>query len=463
MVKDTKYYDILGVSPDATDVELKKAYRKQAIKLHPDKNGNDPAAAEKFQELGEAYGILQNKDTRAAYDEFGAEGMKERHDLGDVGDFDLTEYFLMVFGGEDFKDWIGELQMLNNLFQTAEILNDEDEGEEEGVVGEEIPEVTTVKHGDANNDSSTEIAVVSPSNQTQKPSSKHSQNTDVTKGEAKKRKQKLTQKKREEILRLHEEEKKAKAERVKKLAEILLSRIEKYRSASSNPEALNQFRTKLNIELDDLKTESFGLQLLHLIGKTYVTKANATIHSLKTFGLSKIVSSVKSKSTAFKNGYNILKTAVVEQSAIEDLLKEQEILQAANESGIDISDTGRQRLAEIERLINGKFLATAWATTKYEVSGIINKTCNEVLNDKSLSKKERLARAEALLQIGKQIEQVQRSAEEDEEARIFESMMAEATAKKRGKNANNYNSAQYEEYLKQMAMDNDTDETPSTP
>lgn len=71
MATKRDYYDILGVSRTASEDEIKKAYRKLAVKYHPDKNPGDKTAEEKFKELGEGYEVLSNPDKKAAYDRFG--------------------------------------------------------------------------------------------------------------------------------------------------------------------------------------------------------------------------------------------------------------------------------------------------------------------------------------------------------------------------------------------------------
>ena len=99
MVKETRFYDLLGVKPTANESELKKAYRRLALKYHPDKNPG-PEAGEKFKEISMAYEVLSNEDKRRIYDQAGEQGIKEGGSGGHGSS--PMDIFDMFFGGGGF-------------------------------------------------------------------------------------------------------------------------------------------------------------------------------------------------------------------------------------------------------------------------------------------------------------------------------------------------------------------------
>ena len=110
------YYEVLGVSKNASDDEIKKAYRKLAIKYHPDKNPGDKTAEEKFKEINEAHDVLSDKQKRARYDQFGHAGVGgSGNPFGgnnpfNNGNFNFNgQTFNFDFGGGGFDDILGSI------------------------------------------------------------------------------------------------------------------------------------------------------------------------------------------------------------------------------------------------------------------------------------------------------------------------------------------------------------------
>jgi len=124
------YYKILGVSKNATEVEIKKAFRKLAVKYHPDKNKGDKAAEEKFKEINEAYAVLSDPEKRKQYDTFGSTEFHKHYSQEDIfKNFDFGnifqdlglggDIFSRVFFGGRRSAGVGFEDILGQMFQTG--------------------------------------------------------------------------------------------------------------------------------------------------------------------------------------------------------------------------------------------------------------------------------------------------------------------------------------------------------
>ncbi|KAK9237684.1 X-domain of DnaJ-containing-domain-containing protein [Lipomyces kononenkoae] len=454
IVVDTTYYDCLGVSPDATALEIKKAYRKKAILLHPDKNPNDETAHVKFQEVGEAYQVLSDPQLRKQYDQFGKDKA-----MPDAGFDDPAEFFTSIFGGEAFYDLIGELSLIKELTKTIEItqLDEEDEfsvksdatdappseadhkSGSTGTTTAEKPKVystfdTTTPSGAATNQSSQPTSGTSTpkpvlalpyseGHTTEKPGT-HVSEKQAEKKKPEKKRSGLTAIQRAELEKLEAERKVARQERVQHLTKKLIERLSVYTETDQADDVKRSFYQKTEFERENLKMESFGIEILHAVGSIYYQKGNAYRKSSKYLGMNSFFNKVKEKGTIAKDTWNTISSALDAQSTIQDMTKAEE---KAGDSWTD------EVKAEYERRVLGKILNAAWSGSRYEIQGVLREVCDRALEDKTVPPRTRMLRAEALETIGKIFRAAERNADEDEEARAFEELMAEAAQKKNKK------------------------------
>jgi curved DNA-binding protein CbpA len=439
MVVDTSYYDALGVKPDASELEIKKAYRKLAITTHPDKNPGDETAHERFQAVGEAYQILSNKELRGAYDKYGKEKAKP-----DAGFEDPSEFFSMIFGGDAFVDLIGELSLLKDLTHTMEVTMEQAEEEELAANAEEklkfhedkpdhatppsmgakAKEAEAAAEASAHTPSETSIAppppYVSPeikdSHSPQPPSSgtstprrKYGQAAIMDKSEEearmdaaglteeekelqkKKKRGGLTKEQRERLEAYERERRKKREERVDHLSKKLIDRISVWTETDHGEDVTRAFQEKTRLEVENLKMESFGLEILHAVGTTYMQKATSFLKSQKFLGISGFFSRLKDKGTLAKETWNTISTAIDAQLTMEEMAKLEE------KGGEDWTD---EKKAEYERKVTGKILAAAWKGSKFEIQGVLRDVCDRILNDKTVRLEKRVERAHALVLCG---------------------------------------------------------------
>ena len=373
-VKDREYYDLLGVSTSATSGEIKKAYYKEARKVHPDKCPGDPGAASKFQALGHAYQILSNEQTRAAYDKNGPPESGSATEAM-AGEIDPYVFFNVMFGSSLVEPYIGELWIAttaDSVMKDAQTQQDIIDAEKSENMDEEMAQTM------ANRAALSEEA-------------------------------KLKQRKREV-----------------KCAVNIRKRIEPFMNDELTPE---QFRESCHEEAEKIAKTSFGATFLTTIGFALEVEADEYIGFATSFlGLEGHVARFKKKSNQMSTSVKIASAGIKAMSAGRNVYKEVETAQeammkakgtpgdgaagtegpaagsggaAAGESAMPEMDAAQAALAQ-EKLEESlpAILDLAWAVNCRDISRTLKHVCKKLFNDAKLDIEGRHKRAKAIKILG---------------------------------------------------------------
>mmetsp|Transcript_20189 Transcript_20189/g.34394 ORF Transcript_20189/g.34394 Transcript_20189/m.34394 type:complete len:633 (-) Transcript_20189:207-2105(-) len=359
-VKDREYYDLMGVSTNATAGEIKKAYYKEARKCHPDKCQDDPEAATKFQALGHAYQILSNEQTRASYDKNGKPDSNSA-DANLANEIDPLVFFAVMFGSHLVEPYIGELWIAT----TADTLMKDAMEQQQSMDMESMTEEDAAKFLASKSASSEEMT--------------------------------LKQRKREVKCALN-------------LREKIILFME-----AKDEDDIMAFKASIAQEASKIVSTSFGATFLVAIGFTLEVEAEEYI-GVQTSALGMGAMNARfrrtRKSTAdnwkiMGAGINAATTgrkAMKEVEAVQKQMEEKKAMTVAGEEqdGKDNAmDEEKAKMAaqKLEETIPA-LLELAWAINNRDISRTLKEACKKLFSDAEVTIETRIRRAEAVYLLG---------------------------------------------------------------
>ncbi|KAE8446341.1 hypothetical protein EG329_012090 [Mollisiaceae sp. DMI_Dod_QoI] len=361
-VVDTTYYDLLNVSPTASVLDLKKAYRRAALINHPDKNPGDKEAQYRFQEvyspfiIAKAYQVLSDPTLRNRYDQLGLKAAEPE------GEFeDPSELFARIFGGDAFGEWIGELSYLRDAVRMMAIQSQspvgtgcgEDTRDSRDIIHYQDERRSPGPRKQSNARTSTGSAERLPS---ESKSSRRSSNT---------RQQSTLNQQQKEQLEEYERQKRENHEvRLKTISDRILLKIDGVVKNHNDLRELQRLEQKVWNEAESMKLESFGDQLLHTIGESFVNRSKNFLNAVPI--ISPLYIMLGDWRREFWDVYDIVSMGLEATKAITALKKSE-----GEGRGDESFEWGEgDEMTEEKKLVVGKVLAACWKTTVKEVHDI---------------------------------------------------------------------------------------------
>ena len=251
--------------------------------------------------------------------------------------------------------------------------------------------------------------------------------TAVAGKEKDKGKHKMTPEQREKLEAFEKEKAEKEKKRIEDLTQKLKDRIRPFVEAKNpgdpNDSATQQFTKHMKEEAEDLKLESFGVELLHTIGNVYLTKSNTWLKTKRGnfLGMPGFWSRMKERGGTIKEMWGVMGSAMNVQMSIDELSRAQ-----------DKGDLSEEEMQKLEQDMQGKMLLATWRGTRWEVNGVLRQVIDNVLNEKGVSDKVLVQRARAIAFLGAIYQQVEPD-ETDDERRELERLVAQAAEKKKKK------------------------------
>lgn len=382
-VKDRTYYDLLGVPTNATQAELKKSYYKKARVTHPDKNPNDPKAAERFQELGQAYQILANDQSRAAYDRDGLSINDENNQKLHMSDIDPYIFFAVMFGAESVQPYIGELWLASK----ADVL---------------------LKDSKMAQELASNLQQTGPDGVAKTPESIQSQ-------------------REERVRQMMEEDEFSQRRRQVACAVNLRKRVESFVSGNEGDgedagESEEQFVLMCQAEAAEICQSAFGHVFCTTIGRALELEA------IEFLGFAKVpvvgswdahTAALQKRATSFNNSYRVLNAGISAVRAgskamkhVEDMQKEaqaQSPLAGGGPTPMD-SSQARETMKKLEDTLPA-ILELAWAINVRDITKTLKQVCHKLFHDAGVDYEARLKRAEAVRIFGREFYAIGRVSE----------------------------------------------------